>query len=187
MQETYSNDYSLLRPFDLEAAKRGEPLTTPNHRFEGRPVLKYTAGPDSNGDIVVTNIEGGNFDIAAPSCFAMAPLAWVEGKPVYNGDVLWYKQDGVADIKESRTVKGISMYDDQGLEWEEQPDGFYNWSYIANMTWTKPKQKIKKQIWINVYPEETFTSHQSKERAEYMADKRIRIDCVPVEIEYEVE
>ena len=93
----HKKDYSLLRPFDLEAAKAGALLTccpghAANHMFGGDPVWKYVAGPDVDGRILVEVIESGRFAaLSRPESFCMAPLAWVEGRPVYKGDVLYSK------------------------------------------------------------------------------------------------
>ena len=67
-------DYSLLRPFDLEAAKAGAGLTNGTTVFDCKPVWKYVAGPDSAGFIAVEIVENGR--LASPaltSCFRLAP------------------------------------------------------------------------------------------------------------------
>jgi len=69
-------DYSLLRPFDLEAAKRGEKICNGNET-----ILRFTAGPHIKNNSVVTENEFGFFTIHKDSLF-MLPLAWVEMQEV---------------------------------------------------------------------------------------------------------
>jgi len=79
-------DYSLLRPFDLEAAKAGELLCDKS----GRIGWTYAAGPDNRGEISAIHSPSGNFIIPTASTeFRIAPLYWIEGRPVYKGDVLY--------------------------------------------------------------------------------------------------
>lgn len=78
----HTKDYSLLRPFDLEAAKRGEAITD---SCGGNVV--YIDGPDAGGNYAV-RIDG-HFAVGSNERLRMAPLCWVEGRPVYKGDVLY--------------------------------------------------------------------------------------------------
>ena len=85
----------------------------------------------------------------------MKPLAWVEGKPVYKGDVLWYNEFGF-----SIEVTGNNDYDpDNGLKGKvkevtkENPSryvgGELTWAPFDKWSWNKPK--VKREGWINVY------------------------------------
>lgn len=108
-------DLSLLRPFDLEAAKRGEDFVFVEcGELKAR---KFIAGPDSGGGIVVQD-ELGAFVVSHAYPYNMAPLCWVEGKPVYKGDVLY--QNG------ERVVAG---------DWAT-PDS------TSRMTWTPPRKPL---------------------------------------------
>lgn len=57
----------------------------------------------------------------------------------------------------------------------------------SDLTWNKPKQKVKRKVWINVYPDvsEYLSAYYSKEEADGMSAAG-RIACVETEIEYEV-
>ena len=82
-----TKDYSKLRPFDLTAAMRGEPICF--HGL-GQP-FDFIAGPDTAGYYVVLDCL--RFQFYTEDKLRMAPLGWVEGKPVYVDDVL-YSNDG---------------------------------------------------------------------------------------------
>lgn len=131
-------DYSLLRPFDLEAAKAGALLGD----AVGSPTWEYAAGPDSSGNISVIIIKTGLFAEPSPTrVFKMVPLCWVEGKPIYKGDVLYYiNQPG-----RKFTANGITQ---DGTLINERGHG----ENIACLTWGPPKRKVKKQGFINIYP-----------------------------------
>jgi len=77
---------SLLRPFNLELAKAGEPICW----FDTDPLLFVGAG---TRQIVVEHTKT---NVTAPYSewiLRMAPLTWLEGKPVYKGDVLYWKPE----------------------------------------------------------------------------------------------
>lgn len=80
-------DYSMLRPFDLEAAKRGEKICW--HK-QGCDIA--FVGAMSNGQIVYEYIQEQIISSCNSSQFRMLPLAWVEGRPVYKLDVLWHEK-----------------------------------------------------------------------------------------------
>ena len=128
-------DYNLLHPFDLEAAKRGEAICF-YYGFELLP-LEYIAGPDARGRICV-KYPYGDFDICTPSQYYMIPLAWVEGKPVYKGDVLFHKT-GVNVTAERRR--------DDDFEGFICTDGDY--VLADNLSWIPPK--VKHEGWIAVH------------------------------------
>ena len=79
----HKKDYSLLRPFDLEAAKAGALMfciNPPGRESECVFVAKA-------GDEVCIRFETFGFSIysekGAIDSFRTPPLCWVEGKPVY--------------------------------------------------------------------------------------------------------
>lgn len=80
-------DYSLLRPFDMEAAKAGAMCCWGADRR-----LKYI-GPSTRDTAEcfqwVDGSLAGRFETYQTEDVRMAPLAWVEGRPVYEGDVLY--------------------------------------------------------------------------------------------------
>ena len=81
----HEKDYSLLRPFDLEAAMSGEKICW----YANGDIPKYFIVTPF-GNVVANFTEDNKTECMCPcSNFRMAPLAWVEGKPVYKGDVLY--------------------------------------------------------------------------------------------------
>lgn len=176
---TTEKDYSLLRPFDLEAAKAGELLCD----IDGNDKYKFAAGPDSNGKIVTIFEKDGAFVCPpphSPSVFRMAPLAWVEGKPVYKGDVLWYKF-GKRDVWQKVVARDRA----DEVNWMTCEDGIHR--KVACMTWTYPK--VKREGWINIYPNEitgisatTSDAYITREYADSGAFPG-RIDCICIEWE----
>lgn len=92
MSET--KDYSLLRPFDLEAAKRGEAVCDRDHANEYE-FLAIGEKRFSDGYVAVRLTRSfivkakGYIYLCYPEDLRMAPICWVEGRPVYRGDVLY--------------------------------------------------------------------------------------------------
>lgn len=162
--QQYKRDLSLLRDFDLEVAKNGALLAT-------------------------VILEDGKFDYPAhKDCFKMAPLAWLHGKPIYKGDVVygtWSQANPEGYVVQqictnSHGDKYLSHGDEGSrncLQYLKDIDSF--------LTWSKPKQK--KSFWINVYPnlpDDVLTCvWSSKEKADCHAGSE-RIACV--EVQYEV-
>lgn len=169
-------DYTLLRPFDLEAAKAGEALINPE---DGTECL-YVAGPHPiTQEIVVDFNSPYGFDFGEASDFRMAPLCWVEGRPVYKGDVLY---SAFLEGSPKRTVTGI---DDDGILSTEERG--LNTCDPEDLTWTPPK--VKREGWVNVYPKPTEElvasvshAHASKEKADSLAASG-RIACIRIEWE----
>lgn len=79
---------SGLRPFDPSEARRGERLCS----ADGLQELVFVAGPDSSGRVVVDL--NGAFVISDPAEWRLAPLGWIEQKPVYALDQLFNTLDG---------------------------------------------------------------------------------------------
>lgn len=135
-------DYSLLRPFDLEAAIAGEPLL-----WGGQYIPVTFVARGNRGKTNIIERPGGHGGLLSEVCYApddylrMAPLCWVEGKPIYKGDVLYYiNQPG-----RKFTANGITQ---DGTLINERGHG----ENIACLTWGPPKRKVKKQGFINIYP-----------------------------------
>lgn len=128
-------DYSLLRPFDLEAAKAGHEITN-----ENGDARIYVDGPDYMGQVCVKGCQGGLYIDPVGSLF-MSPLCWVEGKPVYKGDgPLYWK--GAPNCKH-----GFSLTEVSADGWAHtDPLGCV---HIDGITWSPPK--VKRDGWVNVY------------------------------------
>lgn len=81
-----SKNRELLRPFDLEAAKRGEPICWSHLDWNVVFIGAATDGQvayECDGDV--------GFSRYPEDSFRMKPLCWVEDRPVYKDDVLWNK------------------------------------------------------------------------------------------------
>ena len=156
-------DYSLLRPFDEAAAKRGEAIC--GTKEEGP--LKFGAGPDREGDVAVFDRFNGIL-VLNSDLLRMAPLAWVEGKPVYKDDPLYHKETGKQYI-----VSG----GDSALS-------FHNTEVMLSPTlfaWENPTPKPVKR-WVNVYADKYGDLlHETKDAAD-AAVSRHRIDCIEIEL-----
>lgn len=163
-----AKDYSLLRPFDLEAAKNGALLTGgawTAHLFDGTAAWKYIAGPDVEGNVLVEIICSGRFSLFPAECFCMAPLCWVEGRPVYPGDNLYWK-NGCGVFTAGGRMVGVEL---------------------NSLTWSKPKRTVKKAGWINIYPlvgkcGQAGQIYPTKTAADNSASSA-RIACIRVEWE----
>ena len=122
-------DYSLLRPFDLEAAKRGDAIMQ-----EYAPAFIATlAAISKDGRTVFAEFRDGSANAWLTYAVSMAPLCWVEGKPVYKGDVLYWKAQRTSPCIAEKIMDGgwlafrASDNEPCGLV---HPDG---------LTWTPPK------------------------------------------------
>ena len=138
-------DFSLLRPFNEEAAKRGESIYT---CYEQK--LSYQAGPDVRGTIAVLN-EHGYMITCRVQDIRMAPLCWVRTsveddtlKPVYKGDVLYHINERTLV---SYKVRGLNSEND--ILFENYDFG----SDKSYFTFTPPKvkRKIKMLGYRNVH------------------------------------
>ena len=97
-------DYSLLLPFDLEAAKSGEKLIWLKEpcALLGESINKPNR-PNLGAQYCIEHASGLSY--ATSNDLSMAPLCWLEGKPVYKGDVLHGTLSG--------TVFVVGIYDDE--------------------------------------------------------------------------
>lgn len=153
-------DYSLLRPFDLLAATRGEPICD---RYGTE--ITYVAGPDAVDDIVYLYPNGNReFSIKASTNLRLAPLCWVEGRPVYRGDVLyWYS--GSRPVKftagdqmiDDEIICGISTFDTG----ETMGDDGFSGVLPGSLTWTPPK--VKREGFVVVNKASVFNSRKQAE------------------------
>lgn len=163
-------DYSLLRPFDLEAAERGEPTC-----WDDGSVAEFVAyGADGRHCF---RLEDDVLALHFADSIRMAPLAWIEGRPVYKDDVLYSCVSGVRYVASSDGAippKGMT------LKWDNYTEGV--------LTWTAPT--VKREGWINLYPGGDGFAHaacashpyRSKQEADARAGEG-RLACVRVEWE----
>ena len=165
-------DYSLLRPFDLEAAKAGAKLFCINSE-NGETECTFI---QKAGDELCIHFERFGFSIHDETdSLRMAPLCWVEGKPVYPGDVL-ERENWKAFIPDMVAISGELRMSGEGLPSYLKPE---------QLRWPRPKP-VKR--WINVYPGMyrdggpcSTTMHSTKEAAE--ADlMHGSIACIEIEL-----
>ena len=153
-------DYSLLRPFDLEAAKAGAKLFCINSK-NGETECTFI---QKAGDELCIHFERFGFSIHDETdSLRMAPLCWVEGKPVYSGDVLEHAKHGEVVAKSRHASKGMLVVEK------------YDSLALGNLAWPRPKP-VKR--WINIYPANSFASQDSAN--EYAASSRIA--CIEIEL-----
>lgn len=130
-------DYTLLRDLDKQLLKPGDSIIW---KVTGGFVT-YLGGPDRFNHVAVelSTVKSSKISLEPASHFCMPPLAWVEGKPVYEGDMLY-------DKRFSENTDGVVI------------DGSFGNRLTANerifkteeLTWTKPK--VKKSGWVVLFP-----------------------------------
>ena len=153
-------DYSLLRPFDLEEAEKGNPICW---KISGE-IVEYVSGPDICGSVCVSM--NNYLYLTQYSGLRMAPLCWVEGKPLYKGGTV-YSDCGQGPFK----IVGVTG---NGTVLTTKESG---WAvYIDAATWVAPK--VKREGWMNLYPDSSI--HATKEIADHAAGNN-RKACVKVE------
>ena len=175
------NNFSLLHRLEIGNDLVGKKVICMDN------MVTYTfvaaAGPDGSHAIRDQN---GNIWTEKSDNLRMAPLCWVECKPVYPGDLLFTSAGTqvVADYSESNPLCDNALYDSVG-----------RWSNPKELSWKKPKKKKKMEGWINIHLDpltaschNAFISHsfKTKELADDHADKHgPRIKCVHIEWEEE--
>lgn len=165
-------DYSLLRPFDLEAAKRGEKICW----HEDGDTAVEVFFPKQGGVIPVFsgNDQCGIFTDADYYALKMSPLAWVEGRPMYKGDKLWHTGRNFFVVIQDRNGSNENVCDFPG----HISPLFANDEYL---TWTKPKQK--REGWVNIYKDSTEAYiHQDRKSVDENSDE-CRVACLRIEWE----
>lgn len=160
-------DYSLLRQFDLEAAKRGEAICT-----DDLDNVQYIAGPDEYSNVV---LKTGPYFVLQRHRLRMSPLCWVEGRPVYKGDVLYSDKHGKGVIVEATDFNG-----GYAIEFEHTKISIEALYFQNRLTWTPPK--VKRDGWMNCYKNGENSVYPTKERADRSADYS-RVACIRIEWE----
>ena len=167
-------DYDLLKPFNLEDALNGAELLSRDRETRAKEPLKLAAvcGPD--GDYCVRDAAG-NLYTARGSLLGMAPLAWVEDKPVYKGDVL-YSKISPHYGKAAEYHDGWLVLNTGSITYRSQ---------VAAFTWTKPKRK--REGWINIFPSLIIDDAIAYSSAVYSTSEEAdenasptRIDCIKI-------
>lgn len=90
-----SRDYSMLRPFDRAAAKAGQPICY----FDGELAKQVMI----NEKEIAIDFESEGICLfcgeLSTKNLRMAPLFWLEDKPVYTGDAVYLQNCGDRDGK----------------------------------------------------------------------------------------
>lgn len=171
-------DYSLLRPFDLESAKTCGSLIDLDD-----DECKFIAGPHPvTGEVVVEFAGACGFKTCRAHEIRMAPLAWVEGKPVYKGDVL-YSSFFARHPSDKDNITGkfiVGGFGDDGQFFRAEDKHFR--TKLESCTWTQPK--VKREGWLNLYHgwEVGTRVRPTREMADAVATAN-RIACIHIEWE----
>lgn len=135
----HKKDYNLLRPFDLEAARRGEKICDLKQQNISKLLFSHKNGVVlewEDGEVLTYGFQ--DSQTGTENLF-MAPLCWIEGRPVYKGDVLCTKSGYVTGHRVDEMLGDqLWMRSDDYKE-----NGFI---IIKDATWTKPKQK--REGWV---------------------------------------
>lgn len=163
-----NNDLSLLRPFDLEAAKAGAPIIwAPNTDcvFLGESINKPNLGTHYRIE------HRGGLSYASACDLRMAPLCWVEGRPVYPGDRVWWKlYNEWVVVRESRLphiLNGDGHEEDLYL-------------HVTDCTWTPPT--VKREGFCILHQ---LSVYESFEQAEARMKRDYTGDCFVAKCEWE--
>jgi len=104
--------FKQLKPFNLEEAKRGEPVCT----IHGGNRI-YICDLDDPEHVAIRK-PGVPWETCAPvRALRMAPLTWIEGRPVYRGDTLYGSISGY-QLTVTATCSdkhGLSLLDGTGV------------------------------------------------------------------------
>lgn len=137
-------DCRLLREFNLEQAKEGDEILCV---ITNKTVKYLSCSTDGHTVFIEWSVGGTIFSVLVPaSGLRMKPLTWIEGKPVYKGDVLYEKSqysDGEPLIVRSvfKPLSNKSALQFKSLAWAGDEE----------LTWTKPKEKHIHQELIDAY------------------------------------
>lgn len=134
------NDYTLLRKINPEELVVGmEVLDT------HIALCEFVAGPDDDDDVCLRytcQCSGREtLFVCSVSELRRAPLAWVEGKPVYRGDVLYRGTSQVVVIGAANETVAV----------ETVAGAVGDLAGTSDLTWEPVKPKTKRKGWINLY------------------------------------
>ena len=113
----------LLRPFNPDAAKAGEPICWDDGRS-----CEFLAAAGVDGDHAIRD-DRGNLGLCQAEDLRMAPLTWLDGKPVYPGAVL-------RAVNHQRDVTALEM----SLDCLRCDNG---WAYIlSDLAWPEDMSTV---------------------------------------------
>lgn len=140
----HEKQYNLLRPFNKEQMLEGKPIC-----YSTMEAVQYVAGPDVGGDVCVWfNQE--QLCLETQLELRMAPLTWVEGKPVYEGDVLYWNNK-TYEPGSKFTVGSKMLYSDMIEGVSVMANGKVHDTpgtgvHTESLTWNPPPASSKRSI-----------------------------------------
>ena len=167
-----NHNLNLLRPAIVADLKVGDQVLD----TDGETVTLVTPTHPVTGEFVLSYGDAHGYCVSQPSdTFYLPPLGWVEDKPVYPGDVLYWK--GVPGECQPLTVVGTLG------DWRcTHPNGAIYRFNASELTWSPPR--VRKHGWVNVYEggRTGAYTHPTQEAATRNADPG-RKGCVRIEWE----
>jgi hypothetical protein len=142
---TKENNYSLLREFNLEQAQAGDEILhilSPSFTYtELLHEVKFK-GVTSNLQEVFLEDKQGEGYVCGTQRVKMKPLCWLEGKPVYKGDKLWYKSkaDNNYYQHEAWSITSDHLFD----------EGSFGFVDVSLLSWDKPQPHVHQEL-IDAY------------------------------------
>lgn len=152
------HNHKLLRPVKLKDLQVGDELILK----DSSPVSKSSVTYKANKFVVLRFSDGSEGTRYAPRLeinYGLAPLCWVEGKPVYPGDGPLYYKDNPSWKHNEEGVFALSVRDD-----ELHFHGGKAFP-IDTTTWTKPQLKRVPSFQVegvDVYPGDTVYYYGSQ-------------------------
>lgn len=165
MAKIYTNaEYAMLRKLS-DALHSLDPDQVLIREFSDID-YRYVVGPDEYDRVILSYYSEDNkdkFSYTCPiskGCIYLAPLFWVEDKPVYAGDVLYGKLQ--SNKGRARTVTGLNAHGvvntvecgertclPESLTWTkptEYPDSIFGWWIQQEEVWSDEQKRQIKEI-----------------------------------------
>lgn len=174
-----NNSFDLLRPFDPTQVINGAKVCTKDYNVN----IKYITGPNALGYVVIQYATcRGEYDIIEQSKLRLAPLSWKDGKPIYWGDIIYYRNSEFKIISYNENTNEFTI-SDSACKFEVS---------FADISLER-KKKILHTAWINIFRNEdgdvrlSKYPYTTKEEAidaissSYLENKRFYIDSVKLE------
>ena len=155
------HDLNLLRPLTLDDIKPGTIVTwVVGDKEVDWGEIVY--GPTEKRQEFVANWKEDGLTVHSVTSADMkkvrlTPLAWVEDKPVYPGDVLygkWPDAEKGGYVVGDTLARGRFLTDDKGIALTDN---------VERLTWTPPKTKHR--VWMNLYPDGSCGVYSTEEHA----------------------
>ena len=138
-QNTQTNDYNLLRDFNLEDAKAGAAVCS------GSLMTDLTFLCAHKNSVFVELSASCDSLLLHSDEVKMKPLFWLEGSPVYKGDIVYHITAG-----KGIAVKQIYLSSDPAIKFDKED---FIWSCLeSNLSLTPfAKPKTERKGWINIW------------------------------------